>query len=359
MRHKPVCILVEVLKNFQRVVDLPLAQWDSLIRQARRADLLGRLAEILEGQSLFDAIPEAPRQHLIAGRAHAQKHAQVMRWEIERIQEALAALGVPVIYLKGAAYVLRGLPPARGRIYSDVDIMVPKAALGKVEKALLIHGWSALKLDAYDQRYYRQWMHEIPPLRHRRRLTVIDVHHRILPETTRAQPDPARMLAAAETVADYKNALTLNPVDMVIHSATHLFYEGEFDHGLRDLADLDDLLRHFSGHPGFWDKLVHRAQELGLIQPLYYALRYCGLVLGTPVPPGAWEHKHMWQPAVARRGMMDFLFLRALLPMHASCERRLSGLARFVLYVRSHYLRMPVYLLLPHLLRKLYSKDKE
>jgi hypothetical protein len=34
---------------------------------------------------------------------------------------------------------------------------------------------------------------------------------------------------------------------MVLHSATHLFYDGELNHGLRDLVDLDDLLRHFSG----------------------------------------------------------------------------------------------------------------
>ncbi|MFV0275693.1 MAG: hypothetical protein ACK5HY_00675 [Parahaliea sp.] len=49
---------------------------------------------------------------------------------------------------------------------------------------------------------------------------------------------------------------------------------------------------------------------------------------------------------------MDFLFLRAFTPCHSSSRLPLTGLAHFALYVRSHYLRMPLRLLLPHLLRK-------
>ncbi|UUZ51357.1 hypothetical protein LP420_18985 [Massilia sp. B-10] len=43
---------------------------------------------------------------------------------------------------------------------------------------------------------------------------------------------------------------------MVIHSATHLFYDGEFDKGLRDLLDLHRLLTEFGATPGFWQVLL-------------------------------------------------------------------------------------------------------
>ena len=54
----------------------------------------------------------------------------------------------------------------------------------------MAHGWLRMKIDPYDDRYYRVWMHEIPPLRHRERKTEIDLHHTILPRTSRLKPDP-------------------------------------------------------------------------------------------------------------------------------------------------------------------------
>jgi 3-hydroxyacyl-CoA dehydrogenase len=56
---------------------------------------------------------------------------------------------------------------------------------------------------------------------------------------------------------------------MVLHSATHLFFEGELRHGLRDLVDLDDLVRHFAAQDAsFWQRLVARAFEMDLARPL-------------------------------------------------------------------------------------------
>jgi len=49
---------------------------------------------------------------------------------------------------------------------------------------------------------------------------------------------------------------------------------------------------------------------------------------------------------------MDALFVPALYPAHPSCDIALTGLARWALYVRAHYLRMPWHLPLPHLARK-------
>jgi hypothetical protein len=161
-----------------------------------------------------------------------------VRWEVKCIQRALADVGVPVILLKGAAYVMAGLPPAPGRFFSDIDILVPKATLPAVEAALMLHGWATTHHNAYDQRYYRTWMHELPPMRHATRLSVIDVHHAILPETARLRPDPEKLRDAARPLDPNESVMVLAPTDMVLHSALHLFHDGEFDSGLRDLVDL-------------------------------------------------------------------------------------------------------------------------
>ncbi len=331
-------------------------EWDLLIRQARRSDILSRLASILEAQGLLEHVPDAAKTHLYSGQILAEKHEQVIRWEVNRILSALKDDGIEVILLKGAAYLMAGLPVARGRLFSDVDILVPKARLSVVERALMIHGWVSIKLSTYDQRYYRKWMHELPPLMHRRRQTVIDVHHRILPETTKAQPDAEKMLNDSVALNETGSLRVLSNVDMVLHSATHLFYEGEFEHGLRDLLDLRDLIGMFSQQHDFWQQLLQRAQDLELQVPLFYALRYTSMLLKLQVPEFVWPY--LKKPAYYK--IMDTLFKQALITHHPSCESSPAGLMRWLLYVRSHYLRMPIYLLLPHLLRKaLTDKDKK
>jgi hypothetical protein len=46
------------------------------------------------------------------------------------------------------------------------------------------------------------------------------------------------------------------------------------------------------------------------------------------------------------------------LPVHASCEDRFSGLARFALYVRGNWLRMPPLLLARHLFHKAFLSPR-
>jgi len=77
----------------------------------------------------------------------------------------------------------------------------------------------------------------------------------------------------------------LAPTDMMLHSAVHLFYDGDFTRGLRDLADMDALLRHFGTDTAFWPALLASAHTHDLVRPLFYALHYCAKVLGTPLPP--------------------------------------------------------------------------
>jgi hypothetical protein len=341
------------------VLGLEPADWDILIRQARRALLLPRICAILEKRGLLNRIPAGPLAHLEAGRVIADKQSQAIRWEVNRILDALQEVGEPVILLKGAAYVMADLDIAHGRIFSDVDILVPKDKLHHAEAALMLNGWATIQHDAYDQRYYRTWMHELPPMMHMKRQTVIDVHHAILPETARLHPGPVKLRAAAQAVSGADNLQVFAPADMILHSATHLFSDGELEHGLRDLSDLDGLLRHFSGEPDFWQRLADRARELDLARPLYYALRYTRRILATPVPDSAVAMAGAGRPFWLLEKFMDALFVRALRPDHPSCADVFTPAARGLLYVRSHWLRMPPLLLVQHLLHKALVSPKE
>ena len=349
MRAAPV--LLRVLRDPEQLRELSLADWDLLLRQARAAQLLARVALLAQRHAPAAIAPQAV-PHFDGALLVAQRHREAVEWEITQIGQALGSAGLPLILLKGAAYLAAGAPAAHGRSFADIDILVPRSRINEAEAALMMHGWATSHHSAYDDRYYRAWMHELPPMQHGRRMTAVDVHHAILPMTASSKPDSARLIAAARALPDRPGVMVLAPVDMVIHSACHLFHEEELDKGLRDLSDLDLLLRDFAALPGFWSELLARASELDLERVVFYALRFSAHLLGTPVPPATLQAAVRFGPGPMLMRLMDALYGRALLPHHPSCDDGYAGLARRLLFVRAHWLRMPPGLLVRHLAHK-------
>jgi len=349
--------LIDCLRHPERLPALPLRRWDSLLRVAKRANLIGRLARGARRAGIFHELPGEIRRHLESAEALVAHQRAAIGWETGHLARAFAAEHFPVILLKGAAYASAGLAAAEGRLFGDVDILVPRAELTRAEAALMLQGWAGGDSDPYDERYYRQWMHEIPPMRHRGRGTVVDLHHNVLPTTARNSPDPALLLAASRPLPGARFR-ALCPVDMVIHSATHLFYESELQNGLRDLFDLDALLGEFAaGEGGFWQDLVARAGILGLALPLYLACRYGQRLLGTAVPEETMAAlaEAAGLGAVSLRAL-DAIYPRALMPDHPLSSDAPMAIARLAVYLRGHYLRMPMGLLTAHLSRKLVMR---
>jgi hypothetical protein len=344
-------LLIRALMAPSQLSNYGSLQWDTLIRQGKRNGLLGRIQVLMKEHQSFSGVPSRVLAHLESARIIAENEQRVMRWEINRICRALEDIEAPVVLLKGAAYVMLELPVARGRFSSDVDILVPKVSIANVEKALIDHGWRHIKVDDYDQFFYRRWSHELPPLQHRDRGTIVDVHHTILPPTGRLHPDPEKLLAASMPLTGTKFSV-LAPADMVLHSAAHAFQDGDLTRGLRDVVDMDDLLSHFSAtYSSFWEQLAYRADELELSRPLYYALRYSKFYLQTPVPACVSEHSKAWRPAWPASHLMDAIVDRVITagPWDKDLILKIS---RRLLYVRAHWLRMRPHLLIPHLLRK-------
>lgn len=349
--------LLSALRDPRGMTRLDAETWDLLVRQARSAGLLGRLGALVFQHDLQREIPATVLRHMRAVLSIADKQRRAVLWEVKLLSRALAKVQAPIVLLKGAAYAAAGLPPAAGRTFSDIDILAPKAALPELEKYLMLSGWVSGKLDDYDQRYYRQWMHELPPLVHLIRGTNLDLHHNILPETARIQTRPELILAAAQALPGFTNIFIPTPVDQVLHSATHLYHEGEWAHGLRDLSDLDCLLRAYAQQADFWPTLIERAAALNLMHPLGHALSHARTLLHTPVPDRT-RQAALQNTGLARRKLTDKLFIDGFAAAHHSLHQPATGLAEFVLFVRSHWLRMPMHLLLPHLLHKALARNK-
>lgn len=319
-------MLVDLLREPDSAAALPADRWNGVIAAARAERLLATLAHRLEGV----ALPEAVRPILADARLDAERERRQALWEADRAADALKPLGIPVILLKGAAYVAAGLPAGQGRMIGDLDIFVPREALDATERALTAAGWEWVKPDPYDDAYYRRWMHELPPLIHRERDRMIDVHHGILPLTARPNPDAAALIARRAEIGG--GLAVLSPEDRVCHAVAHLLADGDLAGGLRNLWDIKYLLDDIEN----LSELENRAAHHGLAEHLARAGRLVDRLYG--------ERK-------ARLTFTDRLFVRRLLATDGWGRdgRKLLGMG---FYIRSHLLRMP----LPMLLRHLWTK---
>jgi len=329
-------LLVRALRDPAGVGD---CDWAGLISAARAEQLMGSLAFRMADQVVparVAAIFEGARQDAAYARTQAL-------WEAEMARRALAHLDVPVILMKGTAFHAADLDACIGRSVGDLDIMVPRVRLDAVEAALLDAGWERMKeAEGYDDIYYRQWMHELPPLIHRTRDRMIDVHHTILPLTARPRPDAEALIA--DSVALDSGLRILSPADIIVHAAAHLFADGDLAGGLRNLWDIDRLLREFAAaDPDFWAKLDIRAERHQLVRAVHRAGRLARDLYATPVPES-------WRV----RASGDFLFKARLLARNGWGQEK-SKLLRFGFYVRSHWLRMPPLMLARHLWTKARS----
>ncbi|MBE2259247.1 MAG: nucleotidyltransferase family protein [Candidatus Accumulibacter sp.] len=330
---------------------MSLAQWDKTIRLARQARLLGVLAHRIQSRAgLLADVPECVLGHLYSATAYSAHRSQLLRIELTALADVLPA-ELPVVLLKGAAYLVQDLEVARGRLPGDVDLMVARNDLDRAEAALLGAGWEAEEIDAYGERYYREWSHELPPMRFPGHAVEVDLHHTITPVTGRLKPDTARLFADLQAVPG-ERFLVLHPLDQILHAAVHLFQDSDLSAQLRDLVDIDALIRAHVRSDEDWQELAARATRHQFDRPLWYVLRYCHAWLGTALP----EDLPLIAPSASAVRLLDWIFPRCTLPripdQPPGFSRRIA--ARLAL-IRQQWLRLPPSLLLRHLGHKTWQ----
>ncbi|RMF11296.1 MAG: hypothetical protein D6757_11410 [Alphaproteobacteria bacterium] len=345
----PPSPLIAALVNPTRVASLDAAERGLLFQRARRAGVIGRLALDLEATGGLAALDEASRNALEGAVRHYRYRRGLLAREVDLMtRDFVPFIEGPVVALKGAAYLLTGSSAARGRISADLDLLVSEDTIDAAADRLRELGFRPHpdKDNPYDRLYYRRWMHELPPFEHGERHSELDLHFRILPRTHRYQPPIEKLLANVVPAAGGWHVWS--PADRVIHAALHFLVDGEGTHPVRHLLELYDLLRDLPNAVEFREAVVARARRLGVVRPVLAALWLVDATFGAVSgADGRLAHRSfaIAVPLAPAR--------RAVLRMVAAEEGRgRAPLAGLFLYVRSHWLRMPPWLLARHLFVK-------
>ncbi len=350
--------MLRVLKEPKFAETVSLAGWDKILRAARATELLGILGQRLAASDSLNSVPTVVRNHLSGARVVAEHRKRLGLTVVRSLGRLLGdRFGGQLVLLKGLAYVAQNLRMSSGRMFDDVDIMVPRSQLDALEKTLLEDGWVTEKPDPYDQRYYREWSHELPPMRNPRFAMQLDVHHTIIPVTSRVKPD-VDLLFVNAAPTEYGPWRVLCPEDQVLHACAHLFLDSDCAGKLRELADIDGMLREFGPATNFWRTLIDRATLHHLHRYLWFAVTFCRSWLDTPIPSESLMRIARFGPSMPLGYVTVQAMRRALPPpdldLPAAGQRTLS---HAFLATRAALLRMPLPLLAYHTAHKLLTRN--
>jgi hypothetical protein len=238
--------------------DLP---WERLIEASSYHYVTPFLAWSLQNTEGVD--PEAGQYLAAVLTLNTQRNQQLVL-VIERVAEALNAIGVVPVLFKGAAHLVGALYPEQGlRIVGDIDFLVPGGRAPDIAKALKRAGFEPIKTSVLVKV-------ENPYLPHYQdRITgaVLDIHRHIAPSKWQAVAEPAGFEARCRpaTLAG-AHARLPGPADLIAHSIVHnQLKDGYYRRNVVQLRQLLDLRFLCDRHENEidWMELESRFEKTG------------------------------------------------------------------------------------------------
>ena len=253
---------------------------------------------------------------------------------------------IEFVMLKGAAYIAAETSNSSGRLMSDIDICVNKWDLSRTEKALKSVSWQVKELDNHDEKYYREWSHELPPYHHPFDGVSLDVHHTLYPPVSDKQINIDKLFKEARSTRFGVKSPSLEW--LVFHSAIHLIANEDVENGLRDLIDIYLLLTQPRRNVDT-TALVSLFVNSGFKHELFLLKQLLADYFDYTLPL---ENTGYKPPRSLLYRIRLWAIRRAVCPQSDFVPNSSYALARFVNYVIGYSQKMPLGLLTKHLLFK-------
>ena len=234
--------LTSILRGKLDWTSLTLPEWDTLLLLACHFELASQLATSMQRRDKSPSLPFEVRATLDHALQAVAFNRKLHNFELRFLDRIAKTSDTQPILLKGAAYLACKHPWSEGRKTNDVDLLLSEGSLDRFEHALQSEGYQADdEMSASDRRYYRKWLHELPPYKHSYRKLEVDVHFRLLPVSDPRSFPIEDWIARSISVDGLHPFRVLNPVDQVLHAIINLGHTGEFRRATRDMWDISCL----------------------------------------------------------------------------------------------------------------------
>lgn len=323
----------------QFVSQATAADWTELVHQCREQALLG--SAYLYLQPYVQNLPTQIVSHFESGKIYADKQHQTMMRELLMLEQVFAGTDFPVLLVKGVAYRLHRFAFAAGRVFSDLDLLVPATDTAAAVELLQAAGFMDSTEHDYDRRYYLEWSHQHPPLRHYTRGSEVDLHHTIFFAKSAVSVDIHRFIANSSPLKSSRFSLPA-PADMFVHCCLHLLFQEEHHKLVKDLVDLHELYKAINDKQA----IIQSSTLTNKPEVVAHALELLKSLFGVRLSPVEIdfisEHTHQLS-----RSVMGYLIRQLTMTKG-------HRLAKLWWVARGHLIKMPWYLLLYHSLAKLW-----
>jgi hypothetical protein len=276
-------LLLTCLKNNrpeERVANLKgftERDWGAVLTAASRFGVTPLLFEALKSLACELIVPASIVEQLQnAYYVSATRNVHLYR-QLRGIIEVFNKEGISVILLKGAhlAEFVYGNPALRPM--ADLDILARRDDFSRIDQILLEQGYSASKEDIGFSLLHL-------PVYKKENAIRIEVHSNIcvLPFSTRFDIVELWERAQVETFQGFE-ALTLCPVDLLVHLCVHTCIDHAFDNGIMPLVDIARTVEHYHEKLD-WDEVLIRSRQWGLGSCIYLMLALAKKMLGLSTP---------------------------------------------------------------------------
>ena len=281
-------------------IDFSIIDWDLVFKKAIQWDIAPLLAKMIIKKSSL----EIPNNFLYRIRMVYSKtfiaNTKNFR-ELAKIIEAFNKAGIRVMILKGShlaqfVYQYIGMRPM-----ADIDILIKKEHLHRVEELLFQLGYDYVELgpatynfrkidkdthgkQALINQFYKKH-HHLHPFCSSKGIHRLEIHRDISPRGGPFSIDTEGLWRRAKSV-DFNGSGSsiFCPEDLLLHLSLHASYYDKLQKNrLRVCCDMASTIKHHSDEID-WNKLQIRAHEWGAGKYLYLTLRLSKEILGANVP---------------------------------------------------------------------------
>lgn len=262
---------------------------DELVAQPLRWRLVGELAE---REKLLPVLWSRLRGHTsnvpprIADRIHAQAavtefRMAMTRTTLEEVVGQLAAEGIRVLLLKGAALATTVYPSFEARPMGDLDLLVRPDHAQRAWQCLVDSGWTP-EFEG-GERFYAGHHHLVALVDPGRLHLVLEVHRAMLPLAGPFTLDEADVWRDARSVTiGATTASVPSDTHQLLHLCVHFGWSNMLHSGLgRTMRDVTTLTTR--GRVD-WSRFVDLAHSTRSATCAYWTLRLAKSLSGAPVP---------------------------------------------------------------------------
>ena len=273
------CLNCAVTPEFVRALPESL-DWRKVLHLAERLDTTTLLFTQLAKTGAHLALPFDCSRTLLTAHIGSTARSVRLQRDLTRLVASLAAAGIPVVLLKGAALATAVYDDFPLRPMGDIDLLVERPNVDGARECLLKAGY----LPDESAEWYRANHHHEQPFLSIDKHVTIELHVHIVPPRCSFRIPVEELWERARPVrVGDSAALVLSPEDLIIHTAVHIGSIHLLKGQLKGLIDIAAIARRFEGNLR-WPRLVELAVGYGAVLDVYHCLLLARDYAGAEVP---------------------------------------------------------------------------